>query len=79
MIKKRSVRINGHPTSITMEESFWDALKDIALLQNLSMARLISLIDHERYDDGMMAERNLSSLLRCYILKWYIDQRHDPS
>lgn len=71
MIKKRSVRINGHPTSITMEEPFWGALKHIAFMQNLSMAQLITQIDHHRCGDGATTTHNLSSVLRCYVLDWY--------
>ena len=60
--KKRSVRISGHETSITLEEPFWDALRDIAQAQSVSVNQLMSDIDKDR-------EGNLSSALRVYILR----------
>lgn len=60
-IKKRSVRISGHDTSITLEQPFWDILKDIAQERALSINALISQIDEKN-------EGNLSSALRIFIL-----------
>jgi len=62
MLKKRSVNLNGHATSVTMEEPFWDALKTIANERGLSINALISEIDEAR--DG-----NLSSAVRVHILE----------
>lgn len=62
--KKRSVRISGHETSITLEEPFWQALRDIAEEQCLSVNQLMSDIDKDR-------EGNLSSALRVYILQYF--------
>lgn len=59
--KKRSVRISGHETSITLEEPFWDALREIAKERKISVNKLMSEIDKDR-------EGNLSSALRLYIL-----------
>jgi len=61
-IKKRSVRISGHPTSITLEDSFWDELKAIAKHQKLSLSALISEIDEAQQ------HVNLSSALRIFVL-----------
>ena len=60
--RKRSVRISGHETSITLEEPFWDALRDIAQEQGISVNRLMSNIDKDR-------DSNLSSALRVYVLQ----------
>ena len=62
--KKRSVRISGHETSITLEEPFWQALRDIADEQGFSVNQLMSDIDKDR-------EGNLSSALRVYILQYF--------
>ena len=62
MLKKRSVRIAGHDTSVTLEEPFWVALKKIASEEELSINKLIASIDKER-------KGNLSSALRLYILQ----------
>lgn len=62
--KKRSVRISGHETSITLEEPFWDALREIARENKVSVNKLMSDIDKDR-------EGNLSSALRVYILQHF--------
>ena len=62
-MKKRSVNILGHETSITLEDEFWDALKNEADAQKLSINKLVAKIDEKR------GERNLSSAIRIYILK----------
>ncbi len=65
-MKKRSVRISGHVTSISLEEEFWQELKAIAVQEKLSMNALIAKIDATRQGD---AARNLSSALRLYVLR----------
>lgn len=72
-MKKRSVKIAGHPTSITMEDEFWVALKAIAERQNRPLASLIVEVDATRGD------RNLSSALRIYILENYLPPRTPSS
>lgn len=67
-VKKRSVRIEGHETSITLEQQFWDALKNIAVERKMSMNALVSEIDAQR------ASGNLSSHLRVYVLQHLQDQ-----
>jgi predicted DNA-binding ribbon-helix-helix protein len=62
MIKKRSVDIAGHRTSVSIEAPFWDALRDIAARKSMSVNELIATIDSAR--DG-----NLSSAIRIYVLK----------
>jgi len=59
--RKRSVTIAGHRTSLSLEEPFWQALKDQARAEGLSAAALIERIDRER-------TTNLSSALRVYLL-----------
>ncbi len=62
-MKKRSVRISGHETSVTLEDAFWDALRDIAQERSLSVNALISMID-----EGA-AQGNLSSAVRLFVLQ----------
>lgn len=59
---KRSVRIAGHRTSISLEPQFWTALQKIADQKGTSVAGLIALIDKGR------AGTNLSSAVRVYVL-----------
>lgn len=63
-IKKRSVRVRGHDTSVTLEEPFWVALKALAQARGLSINGLISEIDAQNHD-----HLNLSSAARVYILR----------
>jgi predicted DNA-binding ribbon-helix-helix protein len=61
---KRSVSVAGHRTSVSLEPAFWDALKDIAKEQGLSLAALVAKVDAAR------GGANLSSALRVYALAW---------
>ncbi len=61
-MRKRSVLIQGHATSVSMEDAFWDALKDIARARKVSINALIAEIDATRTG-------NLSSALRVYVLE----------
>ena len=63
-MKKISVLIAGrHATSISLEDEFVDALKEIAKEQNQSLNDLITYIDSHR------SQENLSSAVRVYVLK----------
>ncbi|BCP54405.1 aryl-sulfate sulfotransferase [Kaistia sp. 32K] len=70
-MKKRSVSIAGHQTSISIEEPFWQALRTIAASRGQSLAGLIAAIDGER-----QAETNLSSAIRLAVLAWYQAKLH---
>jgi predicted DNA-binding ribbon-helix-helix protein len=60
-IVKRSVRIAGHATSVSLEPAFWDALCEIAARQEMSLNALLSRMDAER-------SGNLSSAIRLFVL-----------
>jgi len=60
-VKKRSVRVAGHLTSVSLEQAFWDALKTIAQKRGLSLNQLITEIDRGRAG-------NLSSAIRVFVL-----------
>lgn len=60
---KRSLTIAGHPTSLSLEPEFWEALKSYAERDNKSIAILVGEIDESR------GTRNLSSAIRVWILK----------
>lgn len=61
-IRKRSVKISGHATSVSLEEEFWVVLQEIAAHKNISINALIAEIDDNN-------SGNLSSAIRVYILK----------
>jgi predicted DNA-binding ribbon-helix-helix protein len=60
-VRKRSVTIAGHQTSVSLETAFWDALKRLAASRGLSMNALIEEIDQTR-------SGNLSSAIRVHVL-----------
>ena len=64
-VRKRSVTLDGHRTSLSIEQPFWDALKDLAAEQDTSLSALIQSIDHDRDDPNV----NLSGALRVYVLR----------
>ena len=61
-LKRRSVVIDGHRTSVSIEPEFWDALTVLAKAHGRGVNALIAEIDRAR--DG-----NLSSAIRLYVLK----------
>ncbi len=61
-LRKRSVIVSGHATSVSLEEEFWAELAAAAKRRNLSLNALVSEIDAAR--DG-----NLSSALRLFVLR----------
>jgi predicted DNA-binding ribbon-helix-helix protein len=48
LLRKRSLVLAGHPTSLALEPEFWAALEAIASARGLSLAGLIAQIDAER-------------------------------
>lgn len=61
-IVKRSVSINGHLTSVSLEQEFWEALKESAKAQDRSVQDLVAEVDKTR-------SGGLSSALRVYVLQ----------
>lgn len=64
--KKRSLTIRGHRTSVSLEDPFWQALRDIAEARNVPINQLTAEIDAERGTDS-----GLASAIRLYILQHY--------
>ena len=68
MLKKRSLQLAGHATSLALEPEFWAVLEAMAQARGLSLAGLIARIDAER---GMSL---LASACRVRALKWSHDR-----
>jgi predicted DNA-binding ribbon-helix-helix protein len=62
MLKKRSIMIAGHATSVSLEEEFWDVLREIAERRTMSINQLVTEIDLGRGG-------NLSSAIRVFVLE----------
>jgi predicted DNA-binding ribbon-helix-helix protein len=67
-VRKRSVVLAGHRTSISLEAEFWLALRDMARARGSSVNALVAAIDAGR---GAARPANLSSALRVFILDCY--------
>ena len=67
-LKKRSMRIAGHRTSIALEDEFWTALEAIALARNLSLPKIVASIDSTRAKDDEDAP-SLASAVRVFVLQ----------
>lgn len=61
-LRKRSVNLHGHATSLALEPEFWTALEAAAAAEGLSLAALIARIDDAR-------DRPLASACRVYALR----------
>lgn len=61
-VKKRSVVVAGHRTSVSLERAFWEAFREIAQDRNVTINQLVSEIDSTR-------SGNLSSAIRVFILE----------
>lgn len=62
-IRKRSLSIAGHRTSISLEEPFWQGLKELAEAEGVSVAALVERIDAGRGETG------LSSAIRVHLYR----------
>jgi|SRR5262245_52252246 len=65
LVAKRSIVIDGHKTSVSLEDAFWRDLKNIAHTQQASLGELVARIDQTR-DRG-----NLSSAIRLFVLEHF--------
>jgi predicted DNA-binding ribbon-helix-helix protein len=62
---KRSVELHGHQTSLSIEDEFWSALRQIAAEQSIGLYSLIARIEQHH------PRENLSSAVRVFVLKHY--------
>jgi predicted DNA-binding ribbon-helix-helix protein len=62
LLRKRSVNLAGHATSLALEPEFWAVLDKAASAEAISLAALIGRIDEGR------GERPLASACRVFAL-----------
>ena len=72
-VVKRSIVIAGHKTSVSLEDAFWQGLKDIAAARNMTLSELVATIDTDR------RHGNLSSGIRLFVLDHYRGQAEDSA
>jgi predicted DNA-binding ribbon-helix-helix protein len=61
-VVKRSIVIDGHKTSVSLEDAFWSGLKEIANARGTTVSQTVSEIDKTRQ------QGNLSSAIRLFVL-----------
>ncbi len=64
-VVKRSIVIAGHKTSVSLEDAFWDALKNIAAERKVTLSDVVQEVDQKR------KQGNLSSAIRLFVLDHY--------
>lgn len=62
---KRSIVVGGHKTSVSLEEAFWNGMKEISGQRNMTLSELVGEIDHGR------EQGNLSSAIRLFVLDYF--------
>ncbi|HUL87402.1 MAG TPA: ribbon-helix-helix domain-containing protein [Pseudolabrys sp.] len=65
VVVKRSIIRDGHKSSVSLEDQFWDGLRYIAARENMTVSKLVETIDHGRN------RRNLSSAIRVFVLDYF--------
>jgi predicted DNA-binding ribbon-helix-helix protein len=65
LIFKRSIVVGGHKTSVSLEDAFWNGLKEIAAERHVNLSELVAEIDAQRQHG------NLSSALRLFVLDFF--------
>ena len=68
LVVKCSIVVAGHKTSVSLEDAFWEGLKEIARGRNITLSELVGAIDSERQHG------NLSSAIRLFVLDFYRNQ-----
>lgn len=69
-IVKRSVVLEGHKTSVSLENEFWEGLREIAEQQKSNLSSLVRQIDRDRH------KGNLSSAIRVFVLNYFHARAH---
>jgi predicted DNA-binding ribbon-helix-helix protein len=64
--QKRSLTLKGHRTSVSLEDAFWDAFRDIARDKGRAINDLAAEIDEIRGTDC-----GLASAIRLFVLEQY--------
>jgi predicted DNA-binding ribbon-helix-helix protein len=68
---KHSVVVRGHKTSVSLEDAFWNGLKEIGSERHTTLSDLVAAIDSQRQHS------NLSSAIRLFVLDFYRTQLSD--
>jgi predicted DNA-binding ribbon-helix-helix protein len=71
-VVKRSIVVAGHKTSVSLEEAFWNGMKEISVLREMTLSELVGEIDTNRQ------QGNLSSAIRLFVLDYFRNRPVPP-
>jgi predicted DNA-binding ribbon-helix-helix protein len=72
-VVKRSIVLNGHKTSVSLEEAFWSSMKEISAGRGMTLSELVSEIDANRH------QGNMSSAIRLFVLDQFKSRAASPT
>ena len=72
--RKRSLTLHGHATSVSLEDEFWAAFREIAAARGLSVSALAAEIDAARGLDA-----GLASAIRVFVLREVTERHASPA
>src|ERR1700681_733118 len=64
-VVKRSIVVAGHKTGVSLEEAFWNGMKEISRLRDMTLSELVGEVDSIRQ------QGNLSSAIRLFVLDYF--------
>lgn len=73
-LRKRTLILSGHDTSVALEPEFWEVLEDVAQSHKLALPALVAKVDSAR-----TPPHSLASALRVYALNWLRQQLNTDS
>ena len=72
-VVKRSIVVASHKTSVSLEEAFWNGMKEISVGRKVTLSELVTEIDTSRQ------QGNLSSAIRLFVLDYFRTRAKAPS
>jgi predicted DNA-binding ribbon-helix-helix protein len=72
-VVKRSFVVGGHKTSVSLEEAFWNSMKEISAERAMTLSELVGEVD------GARQQGNLSSAIRLFVPRPLQEPRRGPA
>jgi predicted DNA-binding ribbon-helix-helix protein len=72
-VVKRSVMVGRHKTSVSLEQAFWNSMKEISGQRDMTLSKLVGEIDSNRQ------QGNLSSAIRLFVLDYFRSRAMSPA
>ena len=72
-VLRRTIMIGGHRTSVSVEDAFWNSMKEISGQRDMTLSELVGEIDSNRQ------QGNLSSAIRLFVLDHFRSRAMAPA